>query len=221
MELVGKSGRVVSRAVGCLLGSVRVCSLVVVVCLSVPLYQFPVRFPMSGGRFQGIHGCLPRVRFRPILCVSVRSCSSRPVPLTACSSRCGGPFPVPCVSSGRRCGGGRLSACLYSVAACDVVRLVPFLLIVCSLRGAGRRGCRVSRLACLDVGADVMCGVSDLCLSSCRSMREWADEMRRMASDVRYQVPELLACRIVSPRSSTRGTGREAERTMMSGSGVR
>ena len=33
-----------------------------------------------------------------------------------------------------------------------------------------------------------------------------------------YQMPTLLACRAVSPRSSTRGTGREAVRTEMSGS---
>lgn len=46
-----------------------------------------------------------------------------------------------------------------------------------------------------------------------------ADEMRAMAADVRYQMPVLvmLTCRIVSPRSSTRGTGRRAERTIAGG----
>lgn len=112
MELVGGSGR---RAVGCLVGAGLVFSCLVV-GLSVPLYQFPGRFPMLGGQFQGVLGCLPRVRFRPILCVSVRSCSSRPVPRLAYPSRCGGldvgPFLVPLVLSVGRCGGGQLLACL-------------------------------------------------------------------------------------------------------------
>lgn len=70
VELVGKSGR---RSVA---WSVRVCSLVVVVCLSVPLYQFPGKFPMLGRLFQGVLGCLlgrsfssNLVRFCPLLCV--------------------------------------------------------------------------------------------------------------------------------------------------------
>lgn len=64
-----------SVTVVCLVGAGLVFSCLVV-GLSVPLYQFPVRFPMLGWRFQGILCCLPRVRFRPILCVSVRSCAS-------------------------------------------------------------------------------------------------------------------------------------------------
>lgn len=103
----------------------------------------------------------------------------------------------------------------------------PAQLLACSLRGAGRgwalgvsalpawrRGrcrCEASR-ACPGCPCD--------CLSPCRSMRRVSDEMRRMAAAERYQVSALLACRVISPRSSTRGTGREAERMMRSGSGM-
>ena len=45
-----------------------------------------------------------------------------------------------------------------------------------------------------------------------------SDEMRLGSVAWRHhRVPALLACRIVSPRSSTRGTGREAERTRAGG----
>lgn len=87
---------------------------------------------MSGGRFQGAHGCLLGVRYRPISCVSVRSCSSRSVPLPACSPRVAvrlsARSSAPCVSSGRRCGGGRVACLPMLVGGCgagDVVHLVP------------------------------------------------------------------------------------------------
>lgn len=48
-----------------------------------------------------------------------------------------------------------------------------------------------------------------------------SDEMRLRVAAKCYQVSALLACRVVSPRSSTRGTGREAERTRMSGPDMR
>ena len=75
------AGRAWSRSVSRVGGrgavGVRVCSLV---SWSVYLFHcisFRERFPMSGGRFQGVLGCLLDVRSRLISCVSVRSCSSR------------------------------------------------------------------------------------------------------------------------------------------------
>lgn len=153
--LVGGSGR---RSVA---WSMRACSLVVVVGLSVPLYQFPVQFPMLGGRFQGILCCLASVRSRPILCVSVCFYSSRPVPLSACSSRCDGEavglFPVPCISSVWRCGGGCLLACArrgWRGWRCRLSR--PVLAYRLFDTGSGEAVMSgVSRLACLDVGIGV------------------------------------------------------------------
>lgn len=74
----------------------------------------------------------------------------------------------------------------------------------------------------LGVGVDAMCGVLLFrlpcgCPSPCWSVRVMSDEMRLWAAAECYQVLALLACRIVSPRSSTRGTGREAERTRAGG----
>lgn len=92
---------------------------------------------MLGRLFQGVIGCLSRVRSRPILCVSVRSCASP----SRCGVSAGGSFPVPLVSSVWLCGGVAVACSPVPVVAGgagDVVRLVPFPLIACSLRGAGR-----------------------------------------------------------------------------------
>lgn len=86
----------------------------------------------------------------------------------------------------------------------------------------------MSHLACLESVSALMCGVPCLSWSPVRLLAALAcrcvvlsDGMRRMAAVGRYRVPVLLAYRFVSPRSSTRGTGREAERMMMSGSEMR
>lgn len=232
------AGRVWSRsvsrgggrgAVGCLLGRCGLFSLVVV-NLSVPLYQFPGRFPIFGGRFQGVLGCLPRVRSRSILCVSVRSCSSRSAFSSRGAVRLSARSSVPCVSSWRRCGGGRLLACPFhcGYGAGDVATFRPVLVSRLFATGSGEAGCRVECLVLLAWSrCQRRCAVSRACpgcpcdcLSPCRSMRRVSDEMRAMAAAVCYQMPVLvlLACRFVSPRSSTRGTGGEAERAIMSGS---
>lgn len=124
-----------------MLGSVRVCSLAVVVGLSVPLYQFPGRFPIFGEPFQGVIGCLLRARFRSTSCVSVRSCSSR----SAYSSRWAVWLSARFSFRASRRGGDAAAGCCLLARARGLVGLLcwrcrpsrPVSLLARSLRGRG------------------------------------------------------------------------------------
>lgn len=115
----------------------------------------------------------------------VRAVSGRPILIVSCSfSSCLVRFPSALVRfslvarlaaavrraarfssrASRQWGGAaawRLLArpCSLGYGAGDVVYLVPSPLLVCSARGAGRRGCLASRLACLESVPVSMCGV--------------------------------------------------------------
>lgn len=213
VEPVGKSGRG-SSGVGCLLGRGRsVCSIV-----SVSGEISDVGRAISGHPLLLASCSFPShpVRSCPLLFIS---CSSLP----ACSSRCGGPFLVPCVSSVGWCGGWLSLAC-----PC------PFGLAVRAM-SCLFRPVPASRLFATGSGEAMMSGVSPCLLDLTTggvdvrrpvpvpvAVRERSNEMRLGSVAWRHhRVPALLACRIVSPRSSTRGTGREAGRMMMSGSDMR
>ena len=153
--------------------------------------SFRERFPMSGGRFQGAHGCLLGVRYRPISCVSVRSCSSRSVPLPACRLVVASWLSARFSSRlSRRGGGAAAGGCLLvrfiaTMGRAMLPHFVPFLFLACSLRGAGRLGVWSSVSSCLlGDGAASMCGVPCLFQSPCRAIAcplpvgAWSGRMR-------------------------------------------
>lgn len=170
---------------------------------------------MWGRLFQGILCCLLRVRSCSFSSALVRSLPAwrlvrRPV------SR-----PVCLVGAAVR----RRAGCLLAHARMDAVRAMSFLSSRLASRLFGTGSGEVWRPACLlgvGVGVDVECPVpvpvARAIACPCLSIRWGSDGMRRMAVAWRHQVPALLAYRVVSPRSSTRGTGREAGRIMRSGS---
>lgn len=196
---------------------VRVCSLVIVVGLSVPLYQFPVRFPMLGRLFQGIHGCLPRVRFRPILCVSVRSCSSRPALRLVASDRLSVRFSS---RVSRRWGGAAVGGCLLARSIAAMGRAMslisPRLASRLFATGSGEAAMSGVSPCLLGCRTGAVCGVPCLfrlpcgCLSPCRSVRTMSDEMRMLAAG-RYRVPAAALLAVLS-RPAHRQGGRGGRR---------
>lgn len=132
---------------------------------------------MSGGRFQGVIGCLLWVIVLVSSCAFL-SALVHLVPLIRLVER-GGLRPVPPFRSSRRGGGAAAGGCLLACArwACDIAHSVPFMLLACSLRGAGKRGVEASVSSCLlgdGDGVDVRRLVPVPCraiVCPCRSVR--------------------------------------------------
>ena len=189
VEPVGGSGRG-RGAVGCLVGAGLfsrgrgrfICSIV-----SVSGSDFRCR---EGGFRASSAACLMfvLVSSRAFLSALVHLVFASPRLLVSCCGEVVGSFFVPFVSSGRRCGGGRLSVCLPvfvgAAGVCDITHLVPFMLLACSLRGAGRLGVESSVSSCLlggGDGVDVRRLVPVPCraiVCPCRSVRRERERMR-------------------------------------------
>ena len=157
--LVGKSGRWSSGGRRLLGRSVRVCSLVsrgrsVCSIVSVSGAVSDI-WQVVSGRPWLLAWAIVLVPSRAFLSAIVRS-------LPACSSRCCRPVSRPvCLVGGavRRRVGCLLARFVAAVGRTMSCLSRPVLLLVCSLRGAGKRGYRASRLACLVEGTASMCSV--------------------------------------------------------------